>query len=411
VAEVEFEDNSSIRLTPHSQVEFPMLGRDASGTAATAVHLRRGTLYVSLASGKAGGSFRLTAGDETIVPAPGSHLRIDLNDPTARLIVYQGTASVSGPWGSMALTKNRAVSFDLASSAAPVLFRAGGEGPFDAWDRNAVEYHKVRASLAAAIAGSPYVYGLSDLGYYGTFADVGACGVMWRPYLANATWDPYGSGAWAWYPGQGYSWVSLYPWGWAPFHSGQWEFCPTVGWGWRPGRNWKGLSNHPRLITRTPSHKWPVAPAPPRLGEPTLIAVNVKALEPSRQAEDGRFVLRSGSAGLGVPRGVFNNLSKISQSAESHGTAVASLSNRQIQMGLMAPRESSAGSGTAFQGSFRGSASGTQTASASIASHSSSAASSSTSTTSTASSSFVSSGSSLSMASASAASASGAAHH
>src|SRR5260370_9695539 len=66
---------------------------------------------------------------------------------------------------------------------------------------------------------------------------------MWQPCFVSASWNPYGNGAWAWYPGAGYSWVSPYPWGWTPFHSGSWSYCPARGWGWIPGRNWSGLNN------------------------------------------------------------------------------------------------------------------------------------------------------------------------
>jgi hypothetical protein len=418
LAEVEFEDNSSLRLTPHSLVEFPMLGRDAAGTTTTGVRARGGTLYASLAGGhnssQTAGTFKISAGGETIELAPGTHLRMDLNQPTARMIVYQGTATVSGAWGSMAVAKHRAVSFDIAASAAPVFLRADTEGAFDSWDRTAVDYHKVRAANAASFAGSPYTYGLSDLHFYGSFADIGGCGMMWRPYLANAAWDPYGSGVWTWYPGQGYSWVSLYPWGWTPFHSGEWDYCPTGGWGWRPKGNWNGLSNHPHLPVKSPIRKWPVAPPSPRPGQPTVIAVNLKSMQHSEIVEDGKFVLRGGSAGLGVPRGVVSNLGKISERAEARGTAVAWLSERQMQAGLIAPARSSGAGGSGASGSSFVRYSGTQSAiaNASSASRSGSAAS----TASPASNIFVSSGSSVSMPSASvgsssAASASGAAHH
>lgn len=413
LAEVEFEDNSSLRLTPHSLVEFPTLGRDAAGATATAVHVSRGTVYVSLAGGhsssQTAGAFRLSAGGETIELAPGTHIRMDLNQPTASLIVYQGTATVSGAWGSMAVGKHRAVSFDIAASAPPAVVHTGGEGAFDAWDRTAVDYHKVRAASAASFAGSPYAYGASDLNYYGSFTNIGGCGMMWRPYLANVGWDPYGSGVWTWYPGQGYSWVSLYPWGWMPFHSGEWDYCPAGGWGWRPNGNWNGLSNHPHLPVKSPIHKWPVAPPPPRPGQPTIVAVNVKSMGHSEFGEDGRFVLRADSAGLGVPRGVFSNLGTVSQRAEVRGSTVAWLSERQMQTALIAPARPSSAGGSGPSGPSFVRNSGTQSA---TVSRSSSAVSSSTSTTSSASSSFVSSGSSFSMPSASsAASSAGAAHH
>jgi len=42
VAEVEFEDNSTLRLAPDSEVEFQQLERLATGATASSVHLLRG---------------------------------------------------------------------------------------------------------------------------------------------------------------------------------------------------------------------------------------------------------------------------------------------------------------------------------------------------------------------------------
>ena len=246
----------------------------------------------------------------------------------------------------MVVTKKKAITFDTASSIAPKFVQTGEAAPFDSWDKNAVDYHKVAANtLAGGLAGSPYSYGVNDLNYYGSFSDVGGCGTMWRPHLASASFYPYSSGVWSWYPGQGYSWVSLYPWGWAPFHSGSWDYCQAGGgWGWRPQGAWQGLLNHPAKILRGPVHGpvRPIAPAPPLHGQPTLIGVNLKSLEASRQEADGKFVFRAGSAGLGVPRGMFSNLAKVSQHAETHGIASVYVSEHQAHVGNMAPSHSSA---------------------------------------------------------------------
>ena len=61
VAEIEFEDNSSLRVAPDSIVEFPQLERMATGGTASTVHLVQGMAYVSLM--KSGNNqFNLTFG-------------------------------------------------------------------------------------------------------------------------------------------------------------------------------------------------------------------------------------------------------------------------------------------------------------------------------------------------------------
>ena len=54
IAEVEFEDNSSLRLAPNSLVEFPKLERDASGATVSSVHLIKGSAYISLGETQSG---------------------------------------------------------------------------------------------------------------------------------------------------------------------------------------------------------------------------------------------------------------------------------------------------------------------------------------------------------------------
>lgn len=366
VAEVEFEDNSSMRLVMDSQLEFPELGRTVAGVTTTTVSLLRGSLYVSLAGGKTPSQFRVRVGRETLVVTPSSHLRVDVNQSTAKVTVFQGLVTAGSDSGSLAVGKHKAVTFDLSAATAPVFAKLDEPSPFDAWDKSSVNYHKTLA-VASTYANSPYSYGVNDLAYYGAFSNVGGCGTMWRPYLATASFDPYASGIWTWYPTSGYSWVSPYPWGWTPFHSGSWSYCASGGgWGWQPHGGWNGLQNVPattqqlrlKLPGTTPIH----TPLPPVKGQPTMIGINLNRLQPSKPSAAGdSFVFQGGSAGLGVPRGVFNNLGKMSQHATQRGFATTSISDTQASRGLMptsAAAMNAAGNaqGTAFNRGPGGSA-------------------------------------------------------
>ncbi len=334
LAEVEFEDNSSLRLTPNSLVEFPLLGRDATGATSTAVKLLRGSLYVSLADGKSSGSFTINAGNETISPTPASRLRLDLNSPAAKLVVLKGDVAVSDAAGTMMVNKKKSVSFDTASATRPVPAHGDSDSPYDKWNKEEADYHSVRSSFTSSAGASPlgssYLYGVNDLSYYGSFSDIAGCGTMWRPYLTSASWSPYQSGIWTLYPGAGYSWVSPYPWGWTPYHSGSWELC-GAGWGWRPGGAWNGLNNLAAVRT---THG-PLLPTLPKAGAPTLVAVNVKTMPVSRLNANSAFVFAGDSAGMGVPRGVFSHLGKISQNVAQHGSSVAGLSDSQVERAMV----------------------------------------------------------------------------
>lgn len=328
VAEVEFEDNSTLRLAPDTQVEFPQLERSPSGSTLSTVHVLKGTAYVSLVSTK-GNQFTLAFGKESLALQPSTHLRVNLKETGAEVAVLDGTLHINGPQGSTDVPKKKTVTFPATDSDAPTVAKNVEEETFDSWDHTASGYHARTASLLGS-SGSPYSYGVNDLSYYGSFMNSG-CGSMWRPYFASAAWDPYSNGVWAYYGGAGYSWVSPYPWGWTAYHTGSWSFCPGAGWGWMPGGGWYGLNNMAMVPSNSVGTAMqhggglvgrPIKPIhPPAPGAPTLVAVNSKPLVRSGMTSIESFSFRKDSAGFGIPRDGFGNLSKFSRNTISHGTA------------------------------------------------------------------------------------------
>ena len=328
VAEIEFEDNSTLRVAPDSEVEFPQLERLADGGTLSTVHLVKGMAYVTLIKGR-NNEFHLLFGEQNLsLPTP-SHVRLQLNGTEANLAVLDGSVRIEGTSGVMDIPKKKTVTFDLLEHQKPTLSKDVLPEAYDSWDETATGYH-AKVANASAFNGSPYSYGLNDLQYYGSFMDAGGCGggmggMMWRPYFASAAWDPYANGAWAYYQNAGYSWVSPYPWGWTPYHYGSWNFCPGTGWGWMPGGSWNGLNNvasmmHYQSIGGGAGGSRPPSPIhPPRTGEPTLVPINTRPLVRSEVASPESFVFRKDSAGLGVPRDGFGKLDKVSQHAETKG--------------------------------------------------------------------------------------------
>jgi hypothetical protein len=325
VAEVEFEDNSTVRLAPNSLIEFPQLELLPSGAKASAVNVMQGMVYVSLVNTK-GNEFTLTFGQEKLKLPPDSHIRLDMTAGEAKLAVFHGDALVEGPSGSTDVGKNKTATFNLASQSEPTVAKSVADNALDPWDHNAVDYHKSFAN-ASPYGNSPYAYGINDMNYYGSFG--GGCGgSMWRPYFASASWDPYSNGAFAYYPGAGYSWVSPYPWGWTPFHSGSWAFCQGIGWGWMPGGAWMGLANLGGMANTPTGVTRPRPPnEPPSGGHPAIVPVNLKPLNSSSLGAHDTFVFRGDSAGLGVPRGTLGKLNSFSSHAEQHGMASIPISS------------------------------------------------------------------------------------
>ena len=319
VAEVEFEDNSTLRVGPDSIVEFPLLERLPGGTTVSSVHLVKGMAYVSLMK-TAGNEFNLLFGQQNLRLPTGSHIRLELNETEAKLAVLDGGVHVESPSGVMDVSRKKTVTFEMADGSQPQVAKDVASNSFDEWDRNAVAYHARTASMSM-LSGSPYAYGSNDMAYYGAFSDAGGCGSMWRPYFASAAWEPYSNGAWAWYQGAGYSFVSPYQWGWTPYHSGSWSYCQGSGWGWMPGNNWNGLNNTAALTGLKGPTRGPTVPVhAPKAGEPTLLAAGLKPATRSGISESGSFVFRKDSAGLGIPREGLGRLDKFSEHVMQKGS-------------------------------------------------------------------------------------------
>lgn len=326
IAEVEFEDNSSMRLAPNTTVEFPVLARNASGTTGSSVHVINGTVYISLvkSQNKAANEFQLIFADRKLELSPSTHIRLDIAGSEAKLAVLDGEVRADGNDGTVNIAKKRTATFNLFSEDGPTVAKDVEKGEFDAWDHTAASYHSVAAMSAFS---SPYAYGTSDMAYYGAFSNFGSCGSMWRPYFASAAWDPFANGSWAYYQGAGYSWVSPYPWAWTPYHSGAWSYCPDAGWGWMPSGGWYGVNNTTALIAKntggSSGGNFPRLPPPhqPLPHQPTVVAVSTKALIWSNVASPTAFQFRRDSAGLGVPRGTLGHLDKLSRETVNHGVA------------------------------------------------------------------------------------------
>jgi len=320
-AEVEFEDNSTLRLAPNTVVDFPQLERLPSGATATSVRVVRGLAYVSLVKSQ-GNDFHLLFDRREIALPPGTHVRLTLDDAQARLAVLDGSLKIDAPSGDVNVNHKETATFHLADERPPSVMNEIASDPFDSWDKDAASYHS-RTATMSAFGNAPYAYGLNDMSYYGSFADAGGCGMMWRPYFTSADWDPYSNGAWAYYSGAGYSWVSPYPWGWTPYHYGSWSFCPGTGWGWMPGGYWNGLGNNIAVVGNggAPYRFQPPPAHPPGPAGPTLASVNLKPVVRSGVTSADSFVFRKDSAGLGVPRSELGKLEKFSRQADNRGVA------------------------------------------------------------------------------------------
>src|SRR5579863_1443582 len=259
-AELEFEDSSTLRITPGSDIAVTELSLRDSGEKVSSVNLLQGTVYVNFNGGKEkdkGEALRLTFARETLTLTRSAHLRVEVGDTDATVAVFQGAVEITGASGTVEVGKNQTASFDLADADRHSLAKSIDEDPYDSWDKQQNQYQRLYQDNSYS-SYSPYAYGTSDLNYYGNFFSLPGYGMLWQPYFVGAGWDPFMNGAWAFGPGFGYGWVSSYPWGWTPYHYGSWAFISPYGWVWEPGGAWMGGNTLPVFVNA------PVTFIPPR---------------------------------------------------------------------------------------------------------------------------------------------------
>ena len=311
-AEIEFEDGSTVRIGPKSTLEFSALGLRDSGARYSTVIVEVGLAYVNYTDKHQGDEFTVLFQNETVHPKAAAHFRVDVQATQVVLASFNGDLQVEGPSGNVDVEKNRSAIFDLAENNKFTVSKEIEDLPLDAWDKSQTKYEQTYASKGSN-NNYPYSYGVSDLNYYGNYYNVPGYGAMWQPYFAGVGWDPFMDGAWMFYPGAGYMWVSSYPWGWMPYRYGNWAFVPGYGYMWAPGgfNTW-----YPVVPVKNPPQRFNT-PQPPTRGTAT-VAVGRPFAGVSTTSPQRVFV-RNGTAGIGIPRGTVNNLSKVSREVQANG--------------------------------------------------------------------------------------------
>jgi hypothetical protein len=315
-AEIEFEDGSTLRLTPNTTVEFSTLGLN-DGKRLSAVNLVGGLAYVNWL-GKSGDRFRLDFSGEKIELTQPSHFRVAISSGKAEVANFKNEIDVVDPGGAaIKVEKKKMATFD-GTTEQPVAKNLN-HLPADEWDSDSTSYHDQYAKNNS----TPLGYGVSDLNYYGSYNNVAGFGTLWQPYFTGVGWNPFMDGAWSFYPGMGFMWASAYPWGWMPYYYGNWVYAPGFGWGWQPG-GFSGWNGGLRYSGAAAGFQAPVAPK----GTVNPVVVGRSAAQLA-DTQSNMFV-KKGSAGLGIPRGALSNMhnlnSQVAKAGFVHVSAVQQFS-------------------------------------------------------------------------------------
>jgi hypothetical protein len=272
LAEVEFENGSTVRLAPNSEVRFPELSLADSGAKQSTVELKQGTAYFNVAKDK-NVQFKVVIGPETTKVDGSVRFRADALADKATVAVTKGNLKLDGPSGEAKVDGNHTLTVNFSGNDRYTLAKGIDPQPYDTWNQQEGQF---QSQYGTSSAHSFPVYGLSDLNYYGDWYNAPGYGTLWQPYSMGYGWDPFTNGSWMWYPGFGYTFISGYPWGWMPYRYGSWAFVPGFGWGWQPGgfATWNIVppiynaprgympparpstgvgSGHPTIVVRTPT--------------------------------------------------------------------------------------------------------------------------------------------------------------
>jgi hypothetical protein len=282
LAEVEFEDQSALRLAENSEVKFRRLSLTDTGAKVDEIEVVRGVVFFDVRA-KSEDAYHAIAGGTTFLIRRNTLARISAAPDQLQLAVLRGDVQLENQAQLLSVKKNETLTLDPNQPSDYKVTHGTGPLPVDAWNKEREAYTNAYANTQGS--GGPHTgYGVQDLNYYGDYFYAPGYGYAWQPYgFANSMigWNPYTNGAWAFVPGFGYSWASAYPWGWLPYHYGSWAFIGGgVGWAWVPGSypvRWYATNFQANpVITKPPAGWQPVStPVATSGNAPTILVGRV----------------------------------------------------------------------------------------------------------------------------------------
>lgn len=277
LAEVEFENNSTVRLGEVTEVKFRQLLINDAGDKVNEVELVRGTMYFDARSGKSD-IYRVIAADRTFVLRHNSQVRFLMSGDQVQAAVLNGEAQFDDNAKLVRIKKNDTLTVDATNPAGFLIAKGVNSIPLDRWNNERAAYQTVYAYNNYGVGSRGLsAFGYQDLAYYGGFMTLPPYGLVWQPYGASnwMGWEPYASGAYV-FTGFGYVWASAYPWGWLPYHYGSWGYLAGTGWFWCPGNAFNGGG----VVTNW-QPTTPVVKGPPGYTGPTVPTTPINGAHPS----------------------------------------------------------------------------------------------------------------------------------
>jgi hypothetical protein len=236
LAEVEFENNSSVRLGENSEIHFNKLVVNNEGAKVNDIEVVKGTVYVTT-KGNKDDVYRAQIGGFTFQIHKDTELRLSDDTGKVSAAVMKGEAVLQSKGQEVKISKKETLTLDAGNPAGYQIAKGVETDRLDRWNSERSSYQTAYAYNSSSTGPKINGYGYSDLSYYGGWYNIPGVGSAWQPYGVSdwVGWNPYMAGAWAFSPGMGYMWASAYPWGWLPYHYGSWSYIGAGGWFWVPG--------------------------------------------------------------------------------------------------------------------------------------------------------------------------------
>jgi hypothetical protein len=270
IAEVEFENGTSIRLTPDTIVAFNDLSADSDGRLLTKVELTQGTAYFDVRH-RDPDTFELQLGRERVEFPKSAHFRVDNENRQFELAVLGGELQVaSGNDAEVAVNKGETIRLDTDDPDRYQLAKGFDSENYDSWDHDRSQGHDQAVSTAtvwngtgntssqSSISSYPYIPGYGfGWGSGGTLLIGSGCGYsgFGSPFGFGSPWgfSPYDVGSYGWCPSYYPNWNSgyiLYPVRNAPLY-----YRPHPGPGPRPRPHPAVTTTENRVTTLPPVHR------------------------------------------------------------------------------------------------------------------------------------------------------------
>jgi len=141
LAEVEFENNSTLRLGENSEIQFTKLLNDDNGAKVNEVQLLKGTVYFDTKGNKED-IYRATVGSSAFRVHRDTQLRLSDNDGTATASVLKGEVELENQQHDVKVGKKQTLTLEPNGASGYQIAKGVDAQPLDRWNDERSAYQQ-----------------------------------------------------------------------------------------------------------------------------------------------------------------------------------------------------------------------------------------------------------------------------